>query len=160
MDPMLMSFPLSLHHRQYGADTPKHAFDIHVDHALPLILHAGSKRRQRHDPGIVHENIDTTPHRECSRSEGSDGQAIGNIEGSGLCHATGTAYVRSDFLDPVASAGAQEHVCAACTQFPCDPFTDPAGSSGYQNCLSHLPLLFTNEWLVCMAKVDSSALLV
>ena len=43
---------------QSGSYPIEHTFDIQVDHSVPLVNLEESKRRDRHNAGIVHQDID------------------------------------------------------------------------------------------------------
>ena len=44
--------------RQCGRNAVEHALDVEVDHAIPLVDLEKRKRRDRHDAGIVHQDVD------------------------------------------------------------------------------------------------------
>src|ERR1700722_20337194 len=49
---------LFLHVRQSGSYSVEHALDVEVDHAVPLVDLQKRKRRDRHNAGIVDQDID------------------------------------------------------------------------------------------------------
>jgi hypothetical protein len=48
-----------------SSDTIEHALEIDVDHAVPLLDLEESKRRDRHNAGIVHQDVNLAIRVDC-----------------------------------------------------------------------------------------------
>jgi hypothetical protein len=67
------------HVRQRGGDAVEHAFQVHVDHPVPVVDLAAFERRVRHQTGIVDDHVQVPVHRNRAVDERLHLLAVGDI---------------------------------------------------------------------------------
>jgi hypothetical protein len=106
---------LSLHDRQACGYAVKNAADVDVDHPVPLLDFQRVERRQRHDPGVVDEDIQAAILADGLAGKGLHVGAIGDVECAAKTRSAFGTYGFDQGFQPVGAAGAKDDAGA----FPC-----------------------------------------
>src|SRR5690606_40971378 len=76
------SAALALHARQHGGHAMQHAADVDVDHAVPFVDLQRGHGRQRHDPGVVDDDVDAAVELQREIGEGLHVGALCDVDGA------------------------------------------------------------------------------
>ena len=74
---------LQFHHRQTCGNTVQHPFEVYIDHSFPFVDLEPSKRRLRHQPGIVDHHVDSTVGLGACVDQSLDLVAVGYVRRDG-----------------------------------------------------------------------------
>lgn len=131
-------------------DAPKHALDVHVDHALPLVHLNCGKRRERHDAGIVHQDVDASPSVDRGLRKGCHGVTVGHVQHLRQGGTSCVSNLRGNGLDTSQAACTQQYFPTGGAKLSSDALADAAGGASDQNDLVHGVL----RPLSCTEKMD------
>jgi hypothetical protein len=118
---------------QDGGDAVKHAADVYINHAIPLLNLEFVQRRQRHYAGIVDNHVDLP---ECFQREIGEPLHVGelgHVERAVFCCPTGGANLGSDFLEAVSPARAKNDAVPLAGEEAGGGLADAATGAGDQN---------------------------
>jgi hypothetical protein len=94
---------LTLHVWQGRGDAVEHTLDVHVDHPVPLVDLEAFKWRLRHQPGVVHHDVDTPVRLNGGIDESLHLVAVGDVCRYGECLAAAAGQLvgqRPEPFDP------------------------------------------------------------
>ncbi|EGE58966.1 hypothetical protein RHECNPAF_2530040 [Rhizobium etli CNPAF512] len=124
---------LRLHDRQGCRDAVEHTLDVDIDHPVPLLDLEGRERRERHDAGIVEDDVEPAEFRSGKTREGLDLGTVGDVK-LPQTHRSAPGF---DFAgEPLQAFGtprADHDVGAGRSQHLCRSFADAAAGAGDGN---------------------------
>ena len=121
---------LRLHRRQHGGNAVEHAFDIDVDHLVPLVHFQRGQRRHRHDTGVVYQHIDAAESLQGGLRQLFHVFTTGDVAGHGHGLAAVLFDVVGQLLQAVKATCTQHQFGALGGQMACGGFAQAAGSAG------------------------------
>ena len=97
---------------------------------MPLVDLEFMQGRERHDAGVVDEDVDRAEFLRGERGERLHIVQAGDVEGAALGSAAGFANLRDDFLEAVGPAGSKEDFRAPASEQACGGLADAAAGAG------------------------------
>ncbi len=126
---------LGVHDGEHGGDAIEHALDVDVDHPVPLLDLQRGHQRQRHDAGIVDEDVDAAELGNSGIDEGLHVGAVGDIERSRYHDTTSGTDFLAQSVQTVGSARADDEFRTGETQFAGRGGADAAAGASDQHYL-------------------------
>ena len=121
------------HLGQNGREAIKHALDVDVDHAVPFIDLERRHQRQRHDAGIVYDDVDITESLAACLCEGLDALPVGDVKRMDDDVGARAAQFFGQRLKAIQPARAEHQFCAGGGQLSRNAFTYPARCTRDEN---------------------------
>jgi hypothetical protein len=125
-----LAVALLFHQRQHGGDAVEDAADVDVDHLVPFVDFQRFERRERHQAGVVDDDIDMAVLFDGDGDEGLHVFEAGDIERGELDGAAFAAQLGGDVFEAVGAACADDDVVAAAGEQAGGGFADAAAGTG------------------------------